>query len=411
MTQPVYVLGGFQTDFARNVTREGGTLLRLMRETVHGALAAVEVAPEEIEVAHVGNFAAELYGGQGHLGGLLVEAEPALAGVPASRHEAACASGSMALLAALADLEAGRYDVALVLGVELMRARPALEAQRLLGAAAWVPRQTEGVEFPWPTLFSDLVDAYERRFGLRDEHLYALARANFEHARSNPNAQTRSWDFAPEAFSADDRANPVVAGRIRKQECSQISDGGAALVLAGERFARAWAARRRRRLDEVARLRGWGHRTGRMRFDDALAASSGAELLLPHVRRAIVDALGRAGLGGPQALDVIECHDCFAITEYMAIDHFGLTPPGQSWRVIEEGAFRRDGRLPINPSGGLIGGGHPVGASGVRMLLDAAKQVTGEAGGYQVAGARTAATLNIGGSATTTACFVVGVGA
>jgi acetyl-CoA C-acetyltransferase len=412
VTPTVFVLGGFQTDFARNVTREGGSLLRLMRETVHGALAAVDVAPSEIEVAHVGNFAAELYAGQGHLGGLLVEAEPALAGVPTSRHEAACASGSMALLAAMADLEAGRYDVALVLGVELMRTRPAVEAQRLLGAAAWVPRQTEGVEFPWPSLFSQLVDAYERRWGLRDEHLWALGRANFEHARRNPNAQTRGWQFAPEAFGADDTLNPVVAGRIRKHECSQISDGGAALVLAGPRFAAAWAARRGQPLDGVARIRGWGHRTGRMRFDDALAGGgSGSEHLLPHVRRAIVDALGRAGLPGPQALDVIECHDCFTITEYMAIDHFGLTPPGQSWRFIEEGTFAFGGRLPINPSGGLIGGGHPVGASGVRMLLDAAKQVTGSAGGYQVDGACTAATLNIGGSATTSACFVVGAGA
>jgi acetyl-CoA C-acetyltransferase len=316
----------------------------------------------------------------------------------------------MALLAALADLQSGRYDVALVLGVELMRALPTVEAQQKLAAAAWVPRQTEGVAYPWPTLFSDLVDAYDRRFGLRDEHLYTLARTNFEHARANPNAQARGWEFAPAAFSADDRHNPLVAGRIRKQECSQISDGGVAVVLAGERFTRAWAARHQRPLTDVARMRGWGHRSGRMRFDDALAASSGGELLLPQVRRAITDALGRAGLDGPRGLDVIECHDCFAITEYMAIDHFGLTPPGQSWRAIEEGTMRRGGRLPINPSGGLIGGGHPVGASGVRMLLDAVKQVTGEAGGYQVAGARTAATLNLGGSATTTACFVVGVG-
>jgi acetyl-CoA C-acetyltransferase len=93
----------------------------------------------------------------------------------------------------------------------------------------------------------------------------------------------------------------------------------------------------------------------------------------------------------------------------MAIDHFGITPPGQSWRAIEEGAIEPGGRIPINPSGGLIGGGHPVGASGVRMLLDAYKQVTGTAGAYQVAGARTFATLNIGGSATTCASFVVGV--
>jgi acetyl-CoA C-acetyltransferase len=406
VARPIFVLGGFQTDFARNLTREGGDLVSLLSETIHGALAATAVDATAIEVVHVGNFAAELYAGQGHLGGLVVEAEPQLAGVPTSRHEAACASGSMALLAAMADLEAERYDLALVVGVELMRARPAVEAQQKLAAAAWVPRQTDGVAFPWPSLFNRLVDAYAERYGLDERHLHAIAEANFAHARRNPNAQTRSWSFAPAAFAADDTHNPIVAGRIRKQECSQISDGGAAVLVASDRFAGAWARRHDRALDDMARLRGWGHRSARMAFDDSLARDG--EHLLPHVRRAVSEALGRAGLAGAHQLDVIECHDCFTISEYMAIDHFGLTAPGQSWRVVEEGSFRLGGRLPINPSGGLIGGGHPVGASGVRMLLDAAKQVTGGAGDYQVAGARTAATLNIGGSTTTTACFVVG---
>jgi acetyl-CoA C-acetyltransferase len=145
-----------------------------------------------------------------------------------------------------------------------------------------------------------------------------------------------------------------------------------------------------------------------MSFADGLRDRG--EYVLPHVRRAITDAYGRAGVEGPRGVDVVECHDCFTITAYMAIDHFGLTKPGESWRAIEEGDVWRGGKLPLNPSGGLIGGGHPVGATGVRMLLDAAKQVTGAAGDYQIDGARTAATLNIGGSATTSACFVVGVG-
>jgi acetyl-CoA C-acetyltransferase len=107
-------------------------------------------------------------------------------------------------------------------------------------------------------------------------------------------------------------------------------------------------------------------------------------------------------------LDAIECHDCFTTTHYMAIDHFGITAPGESWKAIEDGTVFADGLLPVNPSGGLIGCGHPVGASGVRMLLDVAKQVRSGAGDYQVDDARTAATLNIGGSATTTVSFVVG---
>ncbi len=401
---PVFVLGGFQTDFARNVTREQRTLADLVAETVQGALQASGVAAGEIEVGHLGNFAGELFCGQGHLGGLLVEADPAFAGLPTSRHEAACASGSVAALAAMADLEAGRYDVALVLGVELMRNGTALEASTKLGAAAWVPRETEGLTHVWPELFSRVGDEYERRYGLRREHLVAIARSNFANARRNPNAQTRRWNLGPESFEAGSPENPHVAGRLHKYDCSQVTDGGAAVVLASERFARAHA-RRRESLPSV--ITGFGHRTSRMALADKLEDSRGDAYVFPHVRRAITDALARAGAKGPEALDVIETHDCFTTTQYLAIDHFGLTPPGESWRALDAGVTEAGGKLPMNPSGGLMGLGHPVGASGVRMLLDAHKQVTGTAGAYQVSGARRAATLNLGGSATTSVCFVV----
>jgi len=124
--------------------------------------------------------------------------------------------------------------------------------------------------------------------------------------------------------------------------------------------------------------------------------------MFPHVAEAIGDAFARAGVADVDGVDLVETHDCFTTSEYMAIDHFGITPPGESWRAIESGELEIGGRIPVNPSGGLLGGGHPVGATGVRMLLDVHKQVTGAAGGYQVPGARRAATLNIGGSTTTT---------
>jgi acetyl-CoA C-acetyltransferase len=126
------------------------------------------------------------------------------------------------------------------------------------------------------------------------------------------------------------------------------------------------------------------------------------------VRGAISDAFARAGIEGVDRLDGIETHDCFTSTEYMAIDHFGITEPGQSWQAVENGDIALGGRIPVNASGGLIGLGHPVGATGVRMMLDSYKQVTGRAGDYQIEGAKTVATLNIGGSATTTVSFVVG---
>jgi acetyl-CoA C-acetyltransferase len=407
MRPDVYVLGGYQTDFARNWTREGHDLAALVRDTAQGALAATAIEAREVEVGHVGNFAAELFCGQGHLGGLLVEADPAFVGLPTSRHEAACASGSVAVLAAMADIEAGRYELALVLGVELMRNATAAEAATKLGAAAWVPRETEGVAFVWPRVFSNLGDEYERRYGLERAHLVTIARTNFENARRNPNAQTRRWELGADSFAERDDVNPAIAGRIRKYDCSQVTDGGTAVLLASAARAHAWARRRGVAPERLARISGWGHRTSLMTLADKLAASHDDPYVVPHVRQTIVDAFGRAGVSGVEAIDAIECHDCFTTTEYMAIDHFGLTAPGESWRAIEDGVIARGGRTPINPSGGLIGLGHPVGASGVRMLVDAAKQVTGTAGPYQVDGAGRAATLNIGGSATTSVCFVV----
>jgi hypothetical protein len=155
-------------------------------------------------------------------------------------------------------------------------------------------------------------------------------------------------------------------------------------------------------------LLGWGHRTAPLAFDTKIAESRGNPYVLPHTRQAIVDAFRRAGLADCWQLAGIETHDCFTTSEYMAIDHFGLTAPGESWKAIEEGVIDFGGKLPINPSGGLIGAGHPVGATGVRQVVDAALQVTGRAGDDQVPGARRFATLNIGGSGTTSCVFVVG---
>lgn len=403
----VFVLGGHQTDFATNWARRGGGIFAMMSEAVLDALDASGIAPDEVGVAHIGNFAGELFTGQGHLGGLFASIAPELDGVPAARHEAACASGSMAVLAAGADLEAGRYDVAVVVGVEQMRNVATQQAAEHLGAALWVGAEATDEAFPWPAQFSEIVDEYDGRHGLDYRHLMALAEKAFDNAKRNGNAQTRSWRFEDDAFGVDDELNPVVAGRIRKQDCARITDGAVAVVLASPRFAAQWAKRHGTDLAGLPRVTGWGHRTARMKLADKLAASREAALVFPHVRAAIADAWARAGIAGPAALDVIETHDCFTITEYMAIDHFGITPPGRSWQAIEDGTIAPDGSLPVNPSGGLIGAGHPVGATGVRMLLDAHRQLTGTAGEYQVGGARRVQTLNIGGSATTVASLVV----
>ena len=405
-----YVLGGHQSDFARNATREGLGLTELLGEAARGALASARLDATEVGVAHVGNFAAAIYSGQGHLGGLLVDAVPELEGIAVSRHEAACASGSMAVLAATADLAAGRADVALVVGVELMRADGGFAAQAALSAAGRAHDEVVGLEYPWPKLFSDVADEYDRRYGLDDVHLAAIARKAFANAKGNPLAQTRAWAVGDATFAADDETNPVVAGRLRRSDCSQVTDGAAAVVLATPRYAETWASGRGIDLADVARLEGWGHRTARMTMADKFAASRDEAYVFPQLRAAALDAFARAGLASVDELDAVETHDCFTISEYAALDHLGLTAPGENWKAIEEGRTELGGDLPVNPSGGLLAAGHPVGATGVRMLWDASRQVTGAAGDCQVEGARRVATLNLGGSLTTVATFVVGRG-
>jgi acetyl-CoA C-acetyltransferase len=400
----VWVLGGFQTDFARNLTREGRDVSDLMGEVVDGTLAASHVDPTEVEVIHVGNAFGQLFTGQSHLGAMPATVRPDLWGLPAARHEAACASGGVALLAAMADLGAGHYDCAIVLGVELEKTVPGDEAALHLGAAAWVGRDGEGARFMWPHVFSEIADEYDRRHGLDDAHLRAIAALNFANARRNPNAQTRGWDVpdltGPDA--TDDVVNPVVEGRIRRYDCSQVTDGAAGVVLVSDAWLRDHPGHR-----PVARIEGWGHRTVGLGLRQKLERDGDELYVLPHVRRAVTDAFDRAHVT-LEDLDGFEVHDCFTPTEYLAIDHIGLTGPGESWKAVEDGSIAPGGRLPINPSGGLIGGGHPVGASGIRMLVDAARQVSGTAGDYQVEGARTFGTLNFGGSTATTVSLVVG---
>ncbi|MCY4238309.1 MAG: acetyl-CoA acetyltransferase [Rhodospirillaceae bacterium] len=406
----VYLLGGYQSDFKKAYQRVGINLKSLMGETVDGALTATDIEPREIDVAHVGNFVAELFCGQGQLGGFFAALHPEFSGLPAARHEGACASGSLAALAAQADLKAGHYDLACVLGVEMMRHTDAQTAANNLAAAAHIGAEGQGAQWMWPWMFDKLGEEYDRRYGLKYEHLSAIGETNFSNARTNPNAQTREYQFNENSFTKNDDANPVVEGMIRKQDCGQITDGAACILLASEVYAKEYAARRGMALENIPYIRGWGHRTVTIRLEDKLKERHNSPYVFPHVRGTLTDAYQRARIAGPEDLDVIETHDCFTTTEYMAIDHFGITGPGESWKAVEDGTIQRDGSLPVNPSGGLIGGGHPVGATGIRMLVDSYKQVTNTADGFQVEGAKTAATLNIGGSSTTMVSFIVSAG-
>ncbi|MEO1262841.1 MAG: acetyl-CoA acetyltransferase [Bacteroidota bacterium] len=406
--QNVYILGGAQTDFSVNWNREGKEIADVLKGSFEKALYDCRIGSTDVQSVHIGNFVGELFCRQGLLGGVLVHAFPELAGIPTARHEAACASGSMAILAGMRDIEAGHYDLVAVSGVEMMRNVDGKTASDYLGAAAWVGHEAADALYPWVHLFSSIKEYYQERFGVDERYLAAISKINYSNAKRNALAQTRHWELPDAFFSADDQSNPIIEGALRKSDCGRITDGSATVFLASEKYAHAYAQKHHIDFASIPHIKGWGHRTAPITLEQKLEDSYASTYPFSHLKGAIDDALQRAKLAGAQQLDVIETHDCFTISEYVALEHFGLASPGEAWKVIESNTIHFGGSLPVNPSGGLIGAGHPVGATGVRMLLDAYRQVAGKANEYQVENARNVGVLNIGGSFTTVASFVVG---
>src|SRR5260370_15500953 len=165
---------------------------------------------------------------------------------------------------------------------------------------------------------------------------------------------------------------------------SQVTDGSVAVFLASEKFASAWAKRNGKTLADMTRMLGWGHHPAPLEFDTKVLESRDNAYVLPHTRQAILDAFKRAGVGSSAELSGIETHDCFTTSEYMAIHHFGITKPGESWKAVEEGVIELGGKLPINPSGGLIGPGHPVGPTGARHMPHCQPRITHTPGPFPV---------------------------
>ena len=421
MGDKVYVLGGAQTDFERNWSKEGKNVIALLKEVVSDALSEVKLTYEDIRRLNcenrvscfVGNFIAEEYIQQGHLGALLTEVDPAFYGVPSARYEAACASSSVALDAAITKIKAGEYDLAVVIGWELMKTVDSKTCGDILGRAAFYEKEGKDIDFPFPKLFGKLADETIGKYQL-DEQRYMNALAeisviNYSNAKRNPKAQTRKWfmDYG-QASHRGTETNSLIGGRLGISDCSQVTDGAAVVLLASEKFVQELGKKK----EDIPIVKGYGHRTAPMLFAKKIEENKDSEYILPWTRQAVVDAYKRSGLT-VEDIDVFETHDCFTSSEYAAISAFGITEPGKEYEAVEAGRIAFDGDKPINPSGGLIGCGHPVGASGVRMFLDIYKQVSGTAGTYQVKkengeNPRNAMMLNIGGTATTNYVFVVG---
>ena len=410
----VYVLGGAQTDFERNWTKEGKNLVALLKEAVSDGFSNAEITFDDVSALNkknrvacfVGNFIAEQYVNQGHLGAFLTEVHPAFYGVPSARYEAACASSSVAMDAAITKIRSGDYDVAIVVGWELMKTVDSKIGGDILGRAAYYEKEGKGIELPFPKLFGRLADEILIKYGTDEQRfmdaLAMISTQNYANAKRNPLAQTRKWFMSYEqARMRDTDTNPIVGGRLAVSDCSQVTDGAAVVILASESFIKS------RGIKQKPIVKGYGHRVAPMLFDKKIADAERSPFILPWTRQAVLDCYGRSGLTVDD-IDVFETHDCFTSSEYAAISAFGLAEPGKEYQAVEEGLIAFGGKKPINPRGGLIGCGHPVGASGARMFLDLYKQVTGQAGKYQVNNAHNALMLNIGGSATTNYVFVVG---
>lgn len=409
-----YILGGAQTDFERNWTKEGKNLIALLKEAVADGFTdagitfadVAELNKENRIACFVGNFIAEQYVNQGHLGAFLTEVNPAFYGVPCARYEAACASSSVALDAAITKIQNGDYDVAVVVGWELMKTVDSKVGGDILGRAAYYEKEGKGVDFPFPKLFGRLADEILKKYGTDEKRfldaLAMISAQNYANAKRNPMAQTRKWFMSYEqARMRGTATNPLVGGKLAVSDCSQVTDGACVVVLASEKVVKKLGK-------ECPVVKGYGHRVAPMLFDKKIADAETSRYILPWTRQAVLDAYRRSGLTVDD-IDVFETHDCFTSSEYAAISAFGLAEPGEEYLAVESGLISMEGAKPVNPSGGLIGCGHPVGASGARMFLDLYKQVTGKAGGYQVQGAKNGMMLNIGGSATTNYVFIVGV--
>lgn len=355
----------------------------LMARVSGEALAHAGVSPEQVDGIYVGVMN-NGFSKQGFEAAQVALHQPALAHVPATRLENACATGSAALYTALDFVESGRGRIALVVGAEKMTAKPVVETSDILLSASY--RKEEGdIDGGFAGVFGRIAANYFQRYGDRSEELARIAAKNHRNGVANPYAQMRR-DFGFEFCNLVSDKNPYVATPLRRTDCSLISDGAAALVVADAETAETLE-------------RAIGFRT-RQHVNDYLPLSRRDPTAFQGARLAWEKARAAAGITLDD-LDFVETHDCFTVAELIEYEAMGLAAPGEGYRVVREGIAEMGGKLPVNPSGGLKSKGHPIGATGVSQHVMACLQLTNEAGAMQVPGAALAGVFNMGGAAVT----------
>ncbi|WGF89098.1 acetyl-CoA acetyltransferase [Marinivivus vitaminiproducens] len=353
----------------------------LMARVSGAAMEHAGIAAGDVDAVTVGVYN-NGFSRQGFEGALVALGQPDLAHTPAVRFENACATGSAALYGALDFIESGRGRIALVIGAEKMTAIPTAETGEILLTACYQKEEAD-VDGGFAGIFGRLAQTYFQRYGDRSADLARIAAKNHKNGAVNPFAHMRR-DFGFEFCNTISDKNPYVAGPLRRTDCSMISDGAAALVVADEETARSLQ-------------RALAFRT-RQQANDILPLSRRDPIAFEGARRAWAKAKEDSGLGLDD-LDLVETHDCFTIAEMIEYEAMGLAEPGEGYKVIREGVTEKDGRLPVNASGGLKAKGHPIGATGVSMHVMAALQLMNEADEMQIPDAKLAAVFNMGGAA------------
>ena len=406
MPKPVFLAAGATTvslgtgrpEFSPRKARPG--LEHYIQEAGQATLAQLG-DPQFIDEGVIGNFMAARFNHQGHLGALMTSLHPALEYKPSLRVEGACASGGLALSSGIKSVLSGLAEAVLVMGVEVQNTVKAVYCADYLAGAGWYAGERKhGQAYFFPGKFSERAGAYAAKIGPKQArtamaHWYQNA---IEHARLNPQAQefhNRTQDLKAQGLT---RPNPkTFTEHLNLFDCSKVSDGAAAiLVLSEAGYLRLGLTR-----DDVIEITGFGQLTANLTTPPPDLTE------LTTSRKAASQAKAMAGISA-EDLGLVEVHDCFTISGLLSLEALGLAAPGGAAALVLAGETARGGRYPTNTGGGLIGYGHPTGATGVRMAVDLWKQLTGQAGSYQVKLAKEHAVMvSMGGNDKTAVTLVV----
>lgn len=403
MSRRVFLVGGHITPFvgkgSPHFKKDAKNLKDYFAESIQGALHETGVKAEWIDRSYVGNFAGELFNSQGHLGAAIAGADSKLMNKPSMRLEAACASGGIACSEAVRAIQAGD-DCVLAVGVELQTTTDARTGGTYLARASDFERQSKIDDFTFPALFARRVKAYLEKYphvSLQD--VASVAAKSYDNGNKNPLAHMQATKMSLEkaAKGAEFLSNKEFRPFLRVTDCSQVSDGGAAAIFMSEEAL----TRHGISLSDTVEVLGTDQAAGDLWSDPKDLTE------LTTAKTVVARVMSKVGVK-PADIQVVELHDCFAIAEVLMYEAIGLAEPGKGIDFFKTGAPLITGKVPVNTGGGLLAFGHPVGATGVKQVLEVYRQMKGKCGNYQMAQRpQLGLTVNMGGDDKTVAAMIL----